>query len=76
MRLHEALPSDTDPTSSSATAIRAFMIQIAVLSNHQNGRDTHLRHIKIHSPVCDATGSTRRQPTFTTVDMQQYAVIR
>ena len=31
--------------------IRASLIQIAVLSNHQNGRDTHIRQIKIHSPV-------------------------
>ncbi|GFN77763.1 anaphase-promoting complex subunit 10 [Plakobranchus ocellatus] len=31
--------------------IRTFMIQIAVLSNHQNGRDTHIRRIKIRSPV-------------------------
>lgn len=31
--------------------IRTFMIQIAVISNHQNGRDTHIRQIRIHSPV-------------------------
>jgi len=74
IHLHDT--ADTETTPASPAAVRAFMIQIAVLSNHQNGRDTHLRHIKIHSPVCDATGSTRRQPTFTTVDMQQYATIR
>jgi len=77
IHLHETSASETEPsTSTTASAVRAYMIQIAVLSNHQNGRDTHLRHVKIHSPVCDATGSTRRQPTFTTVDMQQYATIR
>ncbi|KAH1019888.1 hypothetical protein HUJ04_009639 [Dendroctonus ponderosae] len=26
-------------------------IQLAVTSNHQNGRDTHMRQIKIHSPM-------------------------
>ncbi|BES92483.1 unnamed protein product [Nesidiocoris tenuis] len=31
--------------------LRTFMIQIAVMSNHQNGRDTHIRQIKVHSPV-------------------------
>ncbi|XP_022647760.1 anaphase-promoting complex subunit 10-like isoform X1 [Varroa jacobsoni] len=31
--------------------IKTFFIQIAILSNHQNGRDTHLRQIKVHSPV-------------------------
>ncbi|XP_073088717.1 anaphase-promoting complex subunit 10 isoform X2 [Manis javanica] len=30
---------------------RTFMIQIAVLANHQNGRDTHMRQIKIYTPV-------------------------
>ena len=25
--------------------VRAFMLQIAVVSNHQNGRDTHLRWV-------------------------------
>jgi len=69
-------PASENASTTNVAAVRAFMIQIAVLSNHQNGRDTHLRHIKIHSPVCDATGSTRRQQTFTTVDMQQYATIR
>ena len=77
IHLRDGSASETEPaTTTAASAVRAFMIQIAVLSNHQNGRDTHLRHIKIHSPVFDATGSTRRQPTFTTVDMQQFATIR
>lgn len=31
--------------------VRACHIQIAVLGNHQNGRDTHLRQVKIYSPV-------------------------
>lgn len=30
--------------------VKTFMIQIAVLQNHQNGRDTHLRLIKIYAP--------------------------
>ena len=77
--LREPSASDTSESSAppaSTAAVRAFMIQIAVLSNHQNGRDTHLRHIKIHSPVYDATGSARRQPTFSTVDMQQFTTVR
>jgi len=72
--VHLQEPSSTDSEPPPVTAaVRAFMIQIAVLSNHQNGRDTHLRHIKIHSPVHD---TARSQPTFTTVDVQQYATIR
>lgn len=30
--------------------LRAFFVQLAVLSNHQNGRDTHIRQIKIYGP--------------------------
>ncbi|KAK2165225.1 hypothetical protein LSH36_53g05032 [Paralvinella palmiformis] len=54
--------------------VRSFMIQIAVLSNHQNGRDTHMRQIKIHSPVQDI--SAAKHPSFTSVDMSQYATLR
>ena len=34
--------------------VRSFMVQIAIISNHQQGRDTHLRQIKIYSPVTTA----------------------
>ena len=30
--------------------LRCHMIQLAVIANHQNGRDTHLRQIKIYGP--------------------------
>jgi anaphase-promoting complex subunit 10 len=30
--------------------VRTHCLQIAVLSNHQNGRDTHLRQIKVFGP--------------------------
>ncbi|KAK9165509.1 hypothetical protein Scep_000700 [Stephania cephalantha] len=32
------------------TFINTFMLQIAVLSNHLNGRDTHVRQIKVYGP--------------------------
>ena len=54
--------------------IRTFMIQITVVSNHQNGRDTHMRQIKIHSPVRDITSAKR--PVFTSVDMAQFSSVR
>ncbi|CAH8563266.1 unnamed protein product [Dicrocoelium dendriticum] len=31
--------------------IRTFMLQIIIMANHQNGRDTHLRAIRLHSPI-------------------------
>ncbi|KAF8726798.1 hypothetical protein HU200_019273 [Digitaria exilis] len=39
--------SGADPRE---TFIHTFMLQIAVLSNHLNGRDTHVRQIKIFGP--------------------------
>ncbi|WAQ98217.1 APC10-like protein [Mya arenaria] len=53
----------------SGKPIRTFMIQIAVLSNHQNGRDTHIRRIKIRSPV-------QKYPMFTSLDFNMKANIR
>lgn len=54
--------------------IRTFMIQIAVLSNHQNGRDTHIRRIKVRSPVMDT--SIHPAPKFTSPEMIQYAYFK
>ena len=34
-----------------ASEVRTFMIQVAVLANHQQGRDTHLRLVQLYSPV-------------------------
>jgi hypothetical protein len=30
--------------------MKAFLVQIVVLANHQNGKDTHLRGVKIFAP--------------------------
>jgi anaphase-promoting complex subunit 10 len=54
--------------------IRTYMVQVAVLANHQNGRDTHMRQIKIHAPLAD-TG-TSSMPSFTSVDCAMYSTIR
>ncbi|KAG0419224.1 hypothetical protein HPB47_004280, partial [Ixodes persulcatus] len=43
---------------------RSSLTKIAVLSNHQNGRDTHLRQIKVHSPVEQASVSILPKPRF------------
>lgn len=57
--------------------IRTFMIQIAVISNHQNGRDTHMRQIKIHSPTeAKKNLALDNFNEFSTVEFQQFATIR
>jgi hypothetical protein len=35
----------------SVSVVRAHLVQIAVLANHQNGRDTHIRQVKIYGPA-------------------------
>ncbi|PPS00689.1 hypothetical protein GOBAR_AA19985 [Gossypium barbadense] len=39
--------SGNDPRE---TFVNTFMLQIVVLSNHLNGRDTHVRQIKVYGP--------------------------
>ncbi|KAK0075531.1 hypothetical protein PV326_011507 [Microctonus aethiopoides] len=59
-------------------SIRTFMIQIAVISNHQNGRDTHMRQIKVHSPAQNILGppAPHMHGQFLTNEFQRYATIR
>ena len=40
--------------------VRTFMVQIAVINNHQQGRDTHLRQIEIHSPVSNSSHKSHK----------------
>lgn len=62
---------------SNGKPIRAFLVQIAILSNHQNGRDTHIRQIKIHSPVNDSAITALPYGTrFRTVELAQHSCIR
>lgn len=56
--------------------VRMFMIQIAVTSNHQNGRDTHMRQIKIHSPTEGQNITVDNFCKFSTVSLQKFATIR
>ncbi|CAK8683539.1 anaphase-promoting complex subunit 10-like [Clavelina lepadiformis] len=62
-------------------SVRTFMAQISVQQNHQNGRDTHMRQIKVfastkESASLDHVLSGTRLPCFTSVDCSQYSTIR
>mmetsp|Transcript_39722 Transcript_39722/g.94129 ORF Transcript_39722/g.94129 Transcript_39722/m.94129 type:complete len:211 (-) Transcript_39722:89-721(-) len=51
--------TEQDATGGSAgrdESLRAFMLQIAVLANHENGRDSHIRQIKVFGPRPDPIG--------------------
>jgi anaphase-promoting complex subunit 10 len=56
-------------------ALRTHFIQVAILANHQNGRDTHIRQIKIYTPRRHL-GQHMNQQEFSTIAFQQYATVR
>lgn len=37
-------------------SLSAYLLQLAVISNHQNGRDTHVREAKIYAPRAGGGG--------------------
>lgn len=39
--------------------VRAFVVQVQILQNHQNGRDTHVRACKVLGPLLDEVHSPR-----------------
>ena len=55
--------------------IRTHLIQISILSMHQNGRDTHVRHVKVFGPRVGGT-TQHAMPRFDTIALSQYSVIR
>ncbi|XP_071451305.1 anaphase-promoting complex subunit 10 [Hetaerina americana] len=61
---------------SNGKPVRAFMLQIAVVSNHQNGRDTHIRQIKVHSPAINKPIMVDYFGPFSTIEFSQYQYLR
>jgi len=39
-----------DPTDIDSLVVRAHLIQVAIMSNHLNGKDTHVRRIIVYAP--------------------------
>ena len=56
--------------------LRAYFLQLAVLSNHQNGRDTHIRQVKIFGPRASPTAMMGHGMEFTTAAFGQFATVR
>ena len=53
-----------------------IVFQIAVKANHQQGRDTHLRQIKIYSPVENKPVTTSEVANWTSKEFLQFANVR
>lgn len=56
--------------------LKAFCIQLAVLSNHQNGRDTHIRQINVFGPRRDPLRAIGYPLEFEDCGFLSYATIR
>jgi len=57
--------------------LRAHVVQIAVLSSHQNGRDTHVRQVKIFGPRQSSTkGFGTELSRFLTQDFVMFSCLR
>lgn len=54
-------------------SLRTHFLQLAILANHQNGRDTHLRQIKVYGPR-QPVSSFISAPEFTTMEASMYSL--
>lgn len=56
--------------------LKAFFIQLAIVSNHQNGRDTHLRQVKLYGPLQQSRKLLGHHYGLQTTDFAQFATVR
>eukprot|EP00941_MAST-03F_sp_MAST-3F-sp1_P003014 g3014.t1 len=56
-------------------ALRTHLLQVAVLAMHQNGRDTHIRQMKVFGPRLSVT-RTKHMPEFKSLDFTMFSCIR
>jgi anaphase-promoting complex subunit 10 len=70
------LPAQTGDANSDSP-LQTIFLQVKVLSMHQNGRDSHIRQIKILGPrTSPRVMGDFTYDNFKTVTMQQFALIR
>ncbi|OQR82974.1 anaphase-promoting complex subunit 10 [Achlya hypogyna] len=55
--------------------LRTFFLQIAVMGMHQNGRDTHIRQVKVYAPR-QATHFGLEIPEPSSIEFSSFATIR
>ena len=72
---------DAKSSSSSSTRlapVRCHFVQVVILNSHQNGRDTHIRQVKIFGPRQAATnrGLLAEVENFTSTEFKQFSMLR
>ncbi len=55
--------------------LNAYLLQVVVLENHQNGRDTHIRQIDVFGPRSSTSLVTGALENVST-DFSMYATVR
>jgi anaphase-promoting complex subunit 10 len=67
----------TDNENSGTTSIRCHYLQVKVSSMHQNGKDTHIRQIKVYGRrLQQRVMADLCHDDFLTVEMAQFCVLR
>lgn len=56
--------------------LKTFLVRLLILANHQHGKDTHLRAVKIYSPMTTYSLNSGILGSFTSRKLQSEAVIR
>ncbi len=70
-------PDNANLPADCMTPLHAFFLQLAILANHQNGRDTHVRMVKVYGQAEDPVRALLGTPLdIRTDDFRKYAIIR
>ena len=56
--------------------IKAFRMEVVILANHQNGRDTHVRQLRVFGPRTDQVKALGFPISFTSLEFNQVAFVR
>ena len=65
-----------DPGNSKYAPLRTHLLQVKILAMHQNGRDTHIRQLKVFGPRSSHAIMGNKLSDFKTVDMLQFCGVR
>ena len=68
------LPSLPPTLRSFVRPVRAHILQSSVVSNLQNGRDTHIRQVKVYAPLANPLDPSARP--FTSATFRQQEILR
>lgn len=75
---HPVFPLRTNPTiHARSEPLKAHLLQLQILSNHQNGRDTHIRQVQVFGPRADVSSRVLDVPlALASPEACAYATVR